>query len=292
MKPIVSLLIPVYNSEDYLRDALDSVEKQDYENLEIIILDDGSTDSSPFIIATYKEKDPRIIVERGENRGIGRGRNRLLSLSSGEFVFFLDSDDILSSSSFISRLVLDAEKYESDVVSALTLPFRHKVKKKKDKGVRIYSGREFSSLMTKPFGFFCYPHSRLIRKSLFSSYPFPENMIFEDIPVMPWVIRESEKVVYDTGAVYLYRINKKGLSHNRFSSSSLFEMDGYYMNLRKAKEKNDNRISRYSSIFFLTKYYYYLVKALVTGFGVKEYQKAYKKKAKEAWHSLFMEDYR
>ena len=108
MKSTVSLLIPVYNSEDYLRDALDSVEKQDYENLEIIILDDGSTDSSPFIIATYKEKDPRIIVERGENRGIGRGRNRLLSLSSGEFVFFLDSDDILSSSSFISKLVIDA----------------------------------------------------------------------------------------------------------------------------------------------------------------------------------------
>ena len=90
MKPLVSVLMPVYNSEKYLEEALDSLTGQDYENLEIIILDDGSNDSSFSIITRYKERDGRIIVERRENRGIGRGRNRLLSLASGDFVFYFD----------------------------------------------------------------------------------------------------------------------------------------------------------------------------------------------------------
>ena len=109
MKPLVSVLMPVYNSEKYLVEALDSLTGQDYENLEIIILDDGSNDSSFSIITRYKERDGRIIVERRENRGIGSGRNRLLSLASGDFVFFFDSDDILLSKSFISTLVSDSE---------------------------------------------------------------------------------------------------------------------------------------------------------------------------------------
>ena len=287
MKPLVSVLMPVYNSEEYLIEALDSLLGQDYENLEIIILDDGSNDSSFSIISRYKERDERIIVERRENRGIGSGRNRLLSLASGDFVFFFDSDDILLSKSFISTLVSDSEKYNAEVVAALTVPFRNKARKGKDKGVKVYSGKEFSSLMTRPFGFFCYPHSRLIKKSLFSSFFFPEDMIFEDIPVMPWVIREAERVVYDTSVIYAYRINKKGLSHSKFSSSSFYEMDAYYFNIKKAEEEKERPIAVNSSIFFLTKYYYYLFKVLLRGLSIKEYRARYKDKAKKAWHVLF-----
>ena len=115
MKPLVSILIPVYNAEKYLEETLDSVISQDYEELEIIILDDGSSDSSFSIISSYALRDHRIKVERQENRGIGECRNRLLSLGRGEFVFFLDSDDILSSSSLISKLVEDTEKYEAEI---------------------------------------------------------------------------------------------------------------------------------------------------------------------------------
>lgn len=287
MKPLVSVLMPVYNSEKYLEEALRSLVSQDYENLEIIILDDGSDDSSFSIISRFKERDDRIIVERRENKGIGSGRNRLLALSSGYFVLFFDSDDIILSKDFISTLVSDSENYKADVVSAKTVPFKRKVKKTKDKGKRVYSGKEFSSLMTRPLGFFCYPHSRLIKKSLFSSFSFPENMIFEDIPVMPWVIREAERVVYDTGAIYSYRINKKGLSHSKFSPSSLFEMDAYYFNIKKAEDNKERKISINSSIFFLTKYYYYLLRVMIRGLGLREYKARYKEKAKEAWHVLF-----
>ena len=287
MKPLVSLLIPVYNSERYLCQALDSVEKQDYENLEIIILDDGSTDSSFSIVSEYKERDTRIKVERRKNEGIGSGRNRLLSLSSGEFVFFMDSDDILSSSNLISKLVQDIELYKADVASASTVPFRNKVKIKRKVGIKVYSSHEFSSLMTKPFGFFCYSHSRLIRKSLFSSFSFPTDMIFEDIPVMPWVIREGNRVVYDSSVVYSYRINRKGLSHRPFSTSALFEMDAYYFNLKKGKKEGEAKITLYSSIFFLTKYYYYFIKVLVKKLGIRDYLDKYRSLSKEAWSALF-----
>ena len=292
MKPLVSILIPVYNAEKYLEETLDSVISQDYEELEIIILDDGSSDSSFSIISSYALRDHRIKVERQENRGIGECRNRLLSLGRGEFVFFLDSDDILSSSSLISKLVEDTEKYEADVASALTLSFGKKTRKTWRKGIRLFSGSSFASLMTRPMGVFCYPHSRLIRKSLFSSLSFPVDMIFEDIPVMPWVIRKAGRVVYDRDVVYHYRINRNGLSHGSFSTSSLYEMDAYYMNIMKGREEMEGRITLYSSVFFLTKYYYYSMKVHSIGITIKEYREKYGFYAKEAWKELLSGGFR
>lgn len=287
MKDLVSILIPVYNSQDYISSTLQSVINQDYGNLEIIVLDDGSTDSSFSIIEEYRKRDQRIRVERRENKGIGSGRNRLLELSGGEFVFFLDSDDILSSPSLISTLVEDAKKYSSSVVAAATVSFRKKIRVKKNGYVRQYSGKEFSSLMTRPMGVFCYSHSRLIRKSLFDSFPFPEDMIFEDVVVMPWVVNSSEKVIWDTRVTYSYRINKKGLSHSPFSSSSLFEMDAYLYNIEKARKLGDRKIAFYSSIFFLTKYYYYFFKVMFSKLSVSDYLEKYRNGAALGWKTLF-----
>mgnify|MGYP006324969241 FL=1 len=117
-------------------------------------------------------------------------------------------------------------------------------------------------------------------------------MIFEDIPVMPWVIREAERVVYDTNVIYAYRINKKGLSHSKFSSSSFYEMDAYYMNIMKGREERDGRITLYSSVFFLTKYYYYSMKVHSIGVTIKEYREKYGIYAKEAWKELLSGGFR
>lgn len=106
MKPLVSVHITTYNRAERLRRCLDSVLAQDYENLEIIVVDDASEDRTEEVVASYREKDPRIAYYRHErNRGNARARNTALEHSSGEFVAFLDDDDEWTDPRKISRQV-------------------------------------------------------------------------------------------------------------------------------------------------------------------------------------------
>ena len=96
MMPLISVIIPVYNVEKYLRECLDSVINQTYKNLEIICVNDCSTDSSPEILEEYAKKDRRIIIKKNpKNIGLGLTRNEGIKIASGEYIHCLDSDDWL-----------------------------------------------------------------------------------------------------------------------------------------------------------------------------------------------------
>ncbi len=112
---LISVIIPVYNVEKYLRECVDSVISQTYENLEIILVDDGSTDSSGKICDEYIDKDERVTVVHQKNAGLSQARNRGLEESTGEYIYFLDSDDYIAENSFEILLKI-AEKDGSDIV--------------------------------------------------------------------------------------------------------------------------------------------------------------------------------
>ncbi len=283
--PLVSVLIPAYNAEKYIKDTLISVVSQSWRNVEIIVLDDGSTDSTGDIVRSFD--DERIRYIRQDNTGVGKARNRLLSLSSGPLVLFVDADDILSPS-FIEMLYLEKERASASAASSSVIPFRGKRpgKAKGKAGVRVYSGREYVRLMTKPFGEFCYSHSRLFDRDLFDGLFFPEDRIFEDVVLMPQVVLRAERVVKVTSAVYNYRINRHGLSHGPFSSRALDEMDGYLSNIDLGLKMGDEKIVYYSALFFLTKYYYYFWRVLFRGMGIKEYKERYKGEKKRVLRLL------
>ena len=94
--PLVSIIIPVYNAEHYLPFCLDSVKNQSWSNLQIILIDDGSTDSSPQICDLYASNDNRIIVRHQENGGIAKAQNAGLDLAKGDYIAFIDNDDIMA----------------------------------------------------------------------------------------------------------------------------------------------------------------------------------------------------
>ena len=93
--PLISIIIPVYNVEDYIRPCLDSILAQTYTNFEAILVDDGSKDGSGRICDEYAEKDSRFIVVHKENGGVSSARNKGLEIAKGEWVLFCDSDDTL-----------------------------------------------------------------------------------------------------------------------------------------------------------------------------------------------------
>ncbi len=112
---LISVIIPVYNVEEYLRECVDSVLRQTYENLEIILVDDGSTDSSGVICDEYIDADERISVIHQKNGGLSVARNKGLSEAKGNYVYFLDSDDYIAENTLETLLVI-AEKDNSDIV--------------------------------------------------------------------------------------------------------------------------------------------------------------------------------
>ena len=276
MEKLVSIIIPVYNVQEYLRKCLDSVINQTYKNLEIIIVNDGSTDNSFSICKEYAKKDPRIILLSQENRGLSNARNTGIKKISGNYIYFVDSDDWLRLDAIEESIALAIE-YDADCV-ACTPSKQYDENEQKEKTVIIkkYTGQEFAHLMTKPNGLFCFAWGRLIKRDYTSKISFPEGYTFEDIPVMPKLISSMKTVIHTNQMLYFYRQRIGSLSKSRFSFKATDEMDGYISVVNLGHELNDRRIIKNGIIFFLTKYYYYTFKVILNNLDLKKYKEKYK----------------
>ena len=100
MDNLISIIVPVYKVEKYLRRCVDSILSQTYQNIEVLLIDDGSPDSSGDICDKYSEKDPRVRVFHKENGGVSSARNMALDIARGEYVSFIDSDDFIQNNTF------------------------------------------------------------------------------------------------------------------------------------------------------------------------------------------------
>ena len=114
-RPIISVVIPVYNVEAYIERCVNSVRNQTVENIEIILIDDGSPDQSPVLCDQYAEKDRRVRVIHKKNGGLASARNRGITVATGKYIFFLDSDDWLEKDG-LQQLYELAQKYQVDFV--------------------------------------------------------------------------------------------------------------------------------------------------------------------------------
>ena len=127
-KPKVSVIIPCYNSEKYLEKAVDSVRKQSLEEIEIILIDDGSSDKTPTLLQHYKMEDNRIeVVSHQKNKGLGAARNNGMSNANGEYIFFLDSDDYIHPN-FLESLYDKAHQEDLDILQAQIIIHRQGIK--------------------------------------------------------------------------------------------------------------------------------------------------------------------
>ena len=119
---LVSVIVPVYKVENYLRDCLDSIINQTYTNLEIILVDDGSPDKSGEICEEYARKDSRITVYHTENKGQAHARNYGLDRCRGDYITFIDSDDI-AKINYVEKLFSLLKDYDSDMSACSVVKF-------------------------------------------------------------------------------------------------------------------------------------------------------------------------
>lgn len=205
MRDLISVIIPVYRVEKYLRRCVDSVLSQTFREIEIILVDDGSPDSCPAICDEYRAKDSRITVIHQRNAGLSGARNRGIEAAKGEYLAFVDSDDYLAPD-FLESLYLACVESGSDMsvcrweyVRGEDIPERGSGK------TETFTGREMLAKLYDPDGaYFVVAWNKLYKRELFEEIRYPLGKIHEDEATTYKLYDRAEKVVYVDRSLYGY----------------------------------------------------------------------------------------
>lgn len=206
---LISVIIPAYNVEKYLAACLESIVCQTYNNLEIVVIDDGSTDNTAVICDEYAKKDSRIRIIHQENKGIASTRNVGIHEAKGEYLFWIDSDDFVDKN-IIMKLYKLIRKYSADIsicdyIQGSNRDYQFVSSGRIEESIleaktgfeKIYESNHSSFIMAASWG-------KLIRKSAYDGLKYPDGLIFEDIYMSHHLIANCEKIVYTNEIMYYY----------------------------------------------------------------------------------------
>lgn len=205
MEKLITVVVPVYNVEAYVERCLDSIVTQNYKNLEIIVVDDGSTDRSGEICDAYALEDDRIKIIHKDNAGLGEARNSALDIMKGEYVFFVDSDDYIFPG-IIKYLFEACEKEGADIACC---GFQSG-KKMYYQGRKTYclSAAEATERIFCSQGMDCNAVCKLYKTYLFRNMRYP-SCLYEVVPVTYKIFLSAKKIV-NTGKVGYYIEKRSG----------------------------------------------------------------------------------
>lgn len=299
MQPKVSVIIPMYNMELYICECLDSVIRQTMEDIEILIVDDGSTDSSLQICQKYADKDNRIQLLKKENGGVTSARNLALDKANGEFVLFVDSDDWLEYNA-CELLVHQQLINNADMVVGDICEVRNGVKKHIQMFNRSFSTDEITMIHTyqKICLGYCYnPYqkqnrsvsgygsigNKIFRRSIIEKKnirfdPYV-NEIYEDNLFTLHFLNDATRISYIPKEIYNYRQISNSSSH-RFKNDSLETSRHIFQRIEEFIAMQDEPDE------FLLPYYVYIIRRLSTELRVYFFSEDSEKRLKDSFKEL------
>ncbi len=260
--PLISIIIPAYNVEKYIKRCLDSVLNQTYYNFEVIIIDDGSIDNTHIICEEYANKDKRIKVFHQENAGLSSARNKGLDLFSGEYISFVDSDDYIHPM-FLEALFDTLKESGSDI----SMCYHHKsfsennklCKKKYDDFSYIEMSGVDAALKyidEDSYVYIC-PCNKLYDKKLFDVLRFPEGKISEDCFLLYRIFLLANKVSVIRNELYFYYMNRNSIMHVRTDIGD-FNYEAYklfYKDMSEVVSKEKIKDIKLPMLFLLIDFY-------------------------------------
>lgn len=210
---MVSILVPVYNAAPYLRECVDSLTGQSYSDLQIVMINDGSTDDSWAIMKELAAKDSRIEIYTQPNCGVAATRNSLLDKVKGDFVLFVDSDDWIKLDT-IETLIREQEKADYDIVMfRLAGPPRANECYDQDKVIKKFLEH------TTFRGSLC---DKLVKSSLYKGLRIDESVSYGEDTLLVWqVLQRVSSVSSLNNELYYYRVNENSLSRQHFNGMKL-----------------------------------------------------------------------
>ena len=205
--PLVSVIVPIYNSEKYLDACVQSILNQSYQNLEILLIDDGSKDSSPKMCDDFAKKDERVKVIHKENGGQASARNLGLEIAKGEYIGFVDSDDKILPEMYETLLGAMLESKSDIALCGRYNVFEEDGSKKAvftSEKTRIWDQSEALCRFLTWQDLDGSPCDKLFRKSTLIENFFPLGLICEDIPFVYRALKKADSVVHIGSPFYLY----------------------------------------------------------------------------------------
>lgn len=243
MEKLVSIIIPIYNTSQFLKQCLDSVCSQTYSNIEILLINDGSNDNSEDICLEYRRKDNRIKYFYKENSGLSDARNYGINEASGDFIYFVDSDDFVEKD-LIQHCVKQILEYDADIVEIDFALFDGNNYKKK-KGSHLLCLNQFEAVRTICRGNMIENNawSKLYKAELVKKVSFLSGRFAEDIIYNLSILPLCNRVLVDTRHYYYnYRIQENSIMNNKVFSDKHYE---YILDLEEIVRNCDKKYYKY-----------------------------------------------
>ena len=282
---LISIIVPVYNVEKYIEKCLDSIINQTYKNIEIIVIDDGSTDNSANICDKYTKKSNKLRVIHKENGGISEARNLGISEAKGKYIIFIDSDDYIETE-MIEKL------YNACIENNAQIGCCGKILESSDKIKNINNKNEFcienkdaikKLLLLDDIDASC--SDKLIDITLFQDIKYPVNRRYEDMATMYKLLYKANKIVHINYLGYHYVTRKDSFINVNFDKQH-FDMIFY------SKEIQDFVYTKYPDFKEMADSYYYLqlftiLRKIKSSTNKEEYKNEYKELKKEYNSKIF-----
>lgn len=254
MKPLISVIVPVYKVEPYLRKCVDSILDQTYTNLEIILVDDGSPDNCGAICDEYAREDSRVRVIHKPNGGLSDARNAGLEISLGKYISFVDSDDLLPKDAMFTLCSI-AEEKKADLVIGGHKRFEEEPCEELDWGAAIRCLTKMEA-MEDFLRNGCASWARLYRREVHQSLMFPVGEINEDEAIVLRLLDACECIAMTNQVVYHYRCRPESITSTNFNAKKLAWAKHCRDNLAFIREKypqlEQDALARYrASILWL-----------------------------------------
>lgn len=220
---LVSIIVPVYNAEQYISRCISCILDQTYRNIELILVDDGSSDKSAQIIDEESGKDKRIVVIHKINGGASDARNMGLSMCRGSYICFVDADDIIDPE-YVMTMLSIAKEYDCDIVqcdykkvNSRDIIFTRgdnkiSVVSSTDMLNRIYSESNVDTIVL---------WNKLFKKSVIADIRFPVGIMFEDEVFCPRVIYNASRIAITNSTLYYYYHNNNSVMNMEYSKKKL-----------------------------------------------------------------------
>ena len=292
---MISVIVPIYNTDKYLSKCLDSILNQTYKDIELILVDDGSTDNSSLICKKYQEKDKRITYYKIKNSGQGTARNYALDRCHGEWISFIDSDDWVEKD-MLEIMLTEAKKTNSDIAICgwyKNYGFMQKEQPSPPKVTLYNSNIEllqeyFSTAVSKPISTIApMVWNKIYKSDLWKHIRFPEIKSKEDTAIMYKILSNSKKAVHIGQSKYIQFVRPKSTERKKFSSDKLYLID-------IAKEKKafiEKKYPKYKNWVTLeiSKEIVKLMNEIISTFSLKKYKNTFNELYNELYNNMLLE---
>lgn len=240
-EPLISVIVPIYNVENYLEKCIESIVRQTYKHLEIILVNDGSPDNSAAICEKYKNMDERIILIHKTNGGLSSARNAGLKIAKGEIIVCIDSDDWIHQD-MIQVMYRNLEEYNADM-SVCNFEIKEANGKKSGKSfthkIEILDREQAMQYAILPEKYYGFAWNKMYRKSILQDMLYDETIRKgEDSPFTCEYISKCQKIVYQDIPLYYYRQDTVSITRSKFNIGKMSVLDAYG-GIVKLLEDND-----------------------------------------------------